>query len=132
MFRGIVVALSLTAFSVIGCAVESGEPEPGEQEISTVEQAASDSSCRWRCTQCPPNQLCIQVCEQIGNCGGSCTSIALCVEGYVWDDTSCQCQPEGGGESCGSVQCAAGQVCCNASCGICTEPGGFCTMQMCE
>lgn len=32
---------------------------------------------------------------------------------------------------CGSVQCRDGQVCCNASCGLCTEPGGYCTGQVC-
>jgi predicted secreted protein len=32
---------------------------------------------------------------------------------------------------CGSNVCAAGQVCCNASCGICTPPGGYCTQQAC-
>jgi hypothetical protein len=33
---------------------------------------------------------------------------------------------------CGPTTCAAGQVCCNKSCGICTPPGGFCTQQVCE
>jgi hypothetical protein len=34
--------------------------------------------------------------------------------------------------SCGAVTCPAGEVCCNASCGICTPPGGACTQQICE
>lgn len=41
----------------------------------------------------------------------------------------------GGGndrEVCGDVRCASGEVCCNASCGICTEPGGFCIQLACE
>jgi hypothetical protein len=29
------------------------------------------------------------------------------------------------------VTCGQGLVCCNASCGICTEPGGVCTQQFC-
>ena len=29
-------------------------------------------------------------------------------------------------EQCGPVLCGAGEVCCNSSCGICTEPGGAC------
>jgi hypothetical protein len=37
----------------------------------------------------------------------------------------------GAGEPCGKVTCAAGTVCCNASCGICTPPGGSCTKQFC-
>jgi hypothetical protein len=34
-------------------------------------------------------------------------------------------------QQCGNVACEAGQVCCNWSCGICTEPGGACTEQFC-
>lgn len=34
--------------------------------------------------------------------------------------------------TCGSVMCAAGQVCCNSSCGICTPPGGVCIQIACE
>lgn len=35
------------------------------------------------------------------------------------------------GEPCGSTVCAAGLVCCNASCGICTPPGGACIQIAC-
>ena len=34
--------------------------------------------------------------------------------------------------SCGDVQCEVGQVCCNPSCAICTEPEGMCTQQFCD
>lgn len=33
---------------------------------------------------------------------------------------------------CGKVQCAAGEICCNPSCGICTVPEGMCTQQFCD
>jgi hypothetical protein len=36
------------------------------------------------------------------------------------------------GPPCGARTCAAGQVCCNASCGICTPPDGVCTQQLCD
>jgi hypothetical protein len=36
------------------------------------------------------------------------------------------------GVACGPKTCAAGQVCCNASCGICTPPDGVCTQQLCN
>lgn len=39
---------------------------------------------------------------------------------------------KGTGEPCGPKRCAPGEVCCNASCGICTPPGSMCTQQMCE
>ncbi|KAL7561111.1 hypothetical protein ACA910_009169 [Epithemia clementina (nom. ined.)] len=34
-------------------------------------------------------------------------------------------------ESCGPRLCRSGELCCNESCGICTEPGGGCTKQIC-
>lgn len=37
----------------------------------------------------------------------------------------------GGGEPCGPVTCGAGEVCCNASCGICTAPGEGCIALAC-
>jgi hypothetical protein len=36
-----------------------------------------------------------------------------------------------GGPVCGMNTCNAGDVCCNASCGICTPPGGFCIQLAC-
>jgi len=39
--------------------------------------------------------------------------------------------PTSAGVSCGRATCAAGQVCCNASCGICTPPGGACIQLAC-
>lgn len=35
-------------------------------------------------------------------------------------------------EQCGTVVCPPGKVCCNASCGICTDPGEFCIQIACE
>ncbi|EEY19637.1 hypothetical protein D7B24_002962 [Verticillium nonalfalfae] len=36
------------------------------------------------------------------------------------------------GTKCGPTMCGAGQVCCNASCGICTPPDGACIQIFCE
>src|SRR5262245_59027283 len=41
------------------------------------------------------------------------------------------CQPDEP-VACGPTVCPAGQVCCNASCGICAPPDGVCTQQVCE
>lgn len=38
---------------------------------------------------------------------------------------------DGGSVSCGPTTCAAGEVCCNESCGVCTPPDGFCTDEVC-
>jgi hypothetical protein len=40
--------------------------------------------------------------------------------------------PGDGREWCGRVWCPQGQVCCNPSCGICTEPGGVCIQRYCN
>ena len=34
-------------------------------------------------------------------------------------------------QPCGGSTCTGGTVCCNASCGICTPPGGFCIQIVC-
>src|SRR5262245_50613762 len=36
------------------------------------------------------------------------------------------------GVACGSATCAAGEVCCNESCGICTPPDGACIEIACD
>lgn len=55
----------------------------------------------------------------------------MCAEGQTpfFNECGCGCEE---GTPCGSNTCGAGQVCCNASCGICTEPGGFCIQLACE
>ncbi len=40
--------------------------------------------------------------------------------------------PAAGGQKCGKNTCAAGQTCCNSSCGICTKPGHMCIQMFCS
>lgn len=67
-------------------------------------------------------------------------AIVRCMGGLT-----CQVQPNGqpkcvaapaatagSGPQCGAVTCAAGTECCNASCGICVEPGMACHQMFCE
>jgi hypothetical protein len=35
-------------------------------------------------------------------------------------------------QKCGATTCDKGSVCCNASCGICTQPGGVCIQLACD
>ena len=81
----------------------------------------------------------VDVSESARECG----YIARCAAGYIWSSTACQCLPaasqngqdaasNGGAETCGDGVCGAGEVCCNDSCGICTEPGGFCIELYCN
>lgn len=77
------------------------------------------------------------------DCGGvcECTGRAKCGAGQKFDSSPQVCTCVGGddagssgggdGVTCGSVTCAAGDECCNASCGICVPPGGACTTQLC-
>ncbi|HKU43689.1 MAG TPA: protease complex subunit PrcB family protein [Polyangiales bacterium] len=95
------------------------------------------------------------------DCGGVCECNALgkCMAGMIWDDSPrvCGCVPEvnpcaatlcptgttcevidgdpvclsNGSLACGKNTCAKGTTCCNASCGVCTPPGTFCTQQAC-
>lgn len=56
-----------------------------------------------------------------------CRSGALCIV----QDGEPVCVSDGSWQ-CGPTVCAAGQVCCNESCGVCTEPDGACTQQACN
>jgi len=71
-------------------------------------------------------------------CGG--LAGVPCSPGFACiDDASDTCDPTAGGVDCsgicvamcGPTVCPAGQVCCNASCGICTPPGGACILIGC-
>lgn len=94
------------------------------------------------------------------DCGGlcRCDALGLCESGYVWDASPevCGCVLENpciatlcqtgttcevidgdayclsdGTQECGSTTCGKGTGCCNASCGICTEPGFACIQIAC-
>jgi hypothetical protein len=64
------------------------------------------------------------VCNRPPGCGPNEICPAVCYG-------TCEPKPATG-PACGPKTCAAGQVCCNESCGICTPPGGACTQQFCE
>jgi hypothetical protein len=86
-----------------------------------------------------------------GGGGAPCASSNSCASGEVCttEDGDCKappgcgpgvgcpavcygnCRPAKDGPACGTVRCAAGMVCCNDSCGICTPPNGGCTKQLC-
>jgi hypothetical protein len=94
------------------------------------------------------------------DCGGLCRCVKMeeCDKGSRWDDspdvcacvsddpcaavrcpegTRCVAEPTGAscvglGPKCGSTVCSAGNVCCNASCGICTPPGRACIQIACD
>ncbi|MCO4747997.1 MAG: hypothetical protein KC912_24605 [Proteobacteria bacterium] len=65
----------------------------------------------------------------------------FCEEGtqHFSDECGCGCEPipepivepEPEGEVCGDTVCGEGLECCNASCGICVEPGNVCIQLAC-
>lgn len=139
--------LMLSLACIVGLAACDQEEDLGAKQLTFSEDAraleldanlleqpyANDNACKWHCKPCPPNKLCTQECFEIGNCNSDCGIIAKCIAGYVWSDQACNCVPDPhAGESCGAVTCPNGTECCNASCGICVEPGNFCTQQVCE
>ncbi len=63
--------------------------------------------------------------------GGCHTVCPRCRPGEICPMMACFIECNGPGERCGSHFCPQGQVCCNESCGICTEPFGACTMEYC-
>jgi PrcB C-terminal len=72
------------------------------------------------------------------DCGGicACKVIADCSAPTVWDGSPgvCACvtpKDPPAGEKCGSNTCAAGDYCCNPSCGICAPKGGACIQIHC-
>jgi hypothetical protein len=69
------------------------------------------------------------------DCGGlcQCNVQGVCASPQVWNDSPevCGCEASSGGEQCGNRTCPADQVCCNASCGICTPKGGACIQIAC-
>ncbi len=67
--------------------------------------AAAEAGCTIVCAPCPGLDPCPDLCRL-------------------------ECPP--GVELCGPAVCVDGNVCCNASCGICTPPDGVCTQQICE
>src|SRR5207253_74260 len=124
--RSLATLLGLALFVGLAAAGCDGAPPVDESLIEKTEKALSDNACHYRCQACPAHQVCALVCFASGNCGSQCVETMLCIIGYHFDSTACRCVPDAG-TACGPSICPAGQVCCNASCGICTEPGGFCT-----
>ena len=124
------IRLSLTLITALCLsACVSGEGYENE-DFSNSTQSVTSNGCQTICKQCAPNQVCTQVCELVGNCGSSCTVLALCIQGYHWDDNACRCLSDVG-EQCGNRHCGAGSYCCNASCGICTPEGSGCIQIAC-
>lgn len=96
------------------------------------------------CVECPdPGECCSYDSPTCESCGEAICFTVDCAApppGCHYQGGSCRscgelvCEGDAGmgGEPCGPVTCRDGLVCCNASCGICTPPGGSCIEIACE
>lgn len=95
---------------------EPGDGEPCGDTFCGDGQVCCNDSCGI-CTA--PDEACIQIaCEEEGDHGEP-------------DDGDPE-DPNDDRADCNEVTCGEGQVCCNFSCSICTEPDEACTQQLCE
>jgi hypothetical protein len=92
------------------------------------------ADCGGICVDAPKGQFCG------GIAGIPCPDGSTCI-----DDPSDDCDPKNGGADCGGIcvdgaptgakcganTCAAGQICCSPSCGICGPKGGLCPQIVC-
>ena len=135
--------ISLAGIVAFGCGGVAGPEAPPHAPAPGTAPAAPTPTSEHADPRAP---------HKLGElCGGY--AGFMCMEGLECvDDPSDGCDPKRGGrdcagvcqgpeagppampagEACGKVTCPAGQVCCNASCGMCTPPGGVCTQQFCE
>ena len=105
----------------------AAEMEPGEEQRAHTIAQALPSECRWQCKPCNPGETCSELCRPQGRCTATvCNAVAICIEGYVWEEGSCSCVAR-----CGASTCPAGQWCCNDSCGLCRDPEQLCPQYFC-
>lgn len=99
-----VLAMSVAALAAVACTASTEQPD--ETSSQTQDELRADPCAVMRCAA-----------------GTHC----------VAKGKRASCVPDkGAGEVCGAVTCGSGQVCCNASCGICTDPGGACIQIACS
>ncbi|SRR5258706_11640748 len=109
MLRAITFAfasIALIPFFAACSAATASDPADGEIPGTRISDEALKGGCHVICPKCHPGQICPKYACHI------------------------ECPPKT--TPCGTGVCTGGQVCCNDSCGICTDPGGFCTEQFCQ
>jgi hypothetical protein len=109
----------------------------GPRCVPQPAECTTDADCRLEANYCGG---CSCLALATGESGPSCSDPVQCfaepcsVSGNVASCVNGQCAATAApaGEKCGDVTCASGQVCCNASCGICTPPGYSCIQLACQ
>jgi hypothetical protein len=121
-----------------GCEICACNP-PGPVQCGNTTCAAGQVCCDPSCGICgSAGGACPAIACVPNDAGPQCPAIACtlaCQYGFQRGPDGCEicaCNPPPGPVQCGPNTCAAGEVCCNESCGICTAPDGACTQQFCE
>jgi len=117
-------------------AGDGGDGSDDKQDLCAGVRCKGGSHCEVTEVQCitepcPPIVECVPDADETGP---GCELIDCLPEYTCVEDASGvgSCVPVGGGVSCGKNTCSEGEVCCNASCGICTPPDGACIQLACE
>ncbi|HKU37305.1 MAG TPA: hypothetical protein VJR89_04140 [Polyangiales bacterium] len=108
-------ALLVAVLQVAACVAEVGEPE------DEVEADGVGSELRIRRPPVPPVNPCAVTSCPSGTVCQVQAGAAVCVPGPGQEPVQC-----------GTVTCATGYLCCNASCGICVRPGFACHQLACN
>ena len=108
MLRNIILACLTLVPTLAACsaATDGSVSTEGEVPGSRISEEALKGGCRVVCPKCVPNQPCPKY--------------------------ACTIECPAKTTPCGDTVCTGGMECCNASCGTCVQPGGFCTQQYCE
>jgi hypothetical protein len=140
-----------SATDTLSCIDECNQLEPGLARAQCIQSCATDTlscldDCQERFEPGLARAQCVCACTTGGDtvCEGNfvvdeetcecvCPADRIdCLPGQTLNLETCECEGgNGGGTPCGPTTCPEGQVCCNESCGICTEPEGSCIEMFC-
>jgi len=126
----IAAALALGASWLVDCEPEAPEPDAGTPGSCAATLCPVDTYCDdiSGSPQCLPLPSCATVrCRAGYHCA---LNRVQCIRAPC--PAQAQCVPDTTGTACGKAICAPGLECCNASCGMCVQPGMACIQIACE
>lgn len=139
----VILFMSVAAPWVVGACSSKNESDAPAELKSRQRPASEDehgSAVVCGATTCAADEVCCNAsCGLCAKPGQACAQSVCEVEPS--EPPEADLDPDAGsipepeptsGPACGDKTCAAGEVCCNASCGICTQPGDMCSQQQCE
>ena len=117
---GIALLVGVAGFS-FGACIQEPSVEESEETATDSDEVKGGKKCK------SPTR------SYVSHSPTECQAVKFYCEAGVafFDSCGCGCDTAPVGEPCGASTCGADEVCCNASCGICTPPGWFCTQQVC-